>query len=374
MHLLIISPIFSPSTGGAATYYHLLAVGLLGRGVVKRVTVITERLPGRPSHEHLCVSGIEVIRLFPFRASGALGLLSQYFRYGFQNLLYFRLPFLISALKPDIVLVHSSFHNIFNVFRQSIRFVAKAFPIIGDIRDHQLPLCRLGHLGDYHGLIVCSINVRAHVQRDPFLRSKIQHIPVVQEALLRSGQQVNRTLGKFNLEFGSYLLFAGLIKTGKGVELLLETYRILRSRGLNTQLILIGVAKDKKLLDRALSIPGVIYLGALPRAEVLDLMSCARLVVNISFSEGMPRTCLEALALGVRTMLPRGVPEFERYCLKSVARSKNPDDLALQVEELLASPPEKNYPLGDHSLEAVLPQYENLFHRILVDFQYEAER
>jgi glycosyltransferase involved in cell wall biosynthesis len=368
MHLLIITPIFSPSLGGAAIYYDLLIQGLIERGIVNRVTVITERSKERDRYDINKRADVEVVGLFPFRASGQFGKLSQYFRYGLQNLLYISIPKLIHERQPDVVLVHSSFHNYFNVINLVVRYISRKIPVIGDVRDHQLPVHRLGQLVHYHSLIACSQNVLEHVRKDNKLADRVVHIPVVQEQLASDRSKSDQTMNKYKLIRNSYLLFAGLIKTNKGVDTLLAAYRILCSRGFSGSLVLVGLARDKRLLERALRIPGVVHLGQVVRGELLDLMACSKMVINLSASESIGRTSLEALALGVDVLLPHGIPEYEFHCPESVVSSSDAKIVATQIEDLLARTTKCIYPIEQHAPDAVMKKYEILFEKVCSDF------
>lgn len=368
MHILIITPIFFPTTGGAATYYGLLARGLLSSGEIKRVTVVSERLPGYPNREIDENNKIELIRLFPHRAGGGFNRLSQYVRYGIQNIEYALLPKLVREQKPDVVLVHSSFHNFINVLVPVIRSIAKSFPIIADVRDHQMPPRRLSQLRHYHALIACSLNVLEHVCFCDYLTEHTIHIPVLQENLLRERSGSERTLAKYHLASKSFFLYAGLVKPGKGIDLLISTYEVLRSRGHTEELILAGVGKDFALLKRASLVPGVRLIGPMPREELLDLMANSRMVMNLSASEGMPRTCLEGVALGIHVLMPKGVPEFEQYCPDSVVCSSEPELVASQIEGLLSAPANNRYPIHQHEISHVLAQYINLFNDVRSGF------
>lgn len=360
VRLLIITPIFYPTAGGASTYYRLLTQGLLANGIVDQIAVITERLPGQPRREFSDLCGVEVIRIFPHRAGGRMSKVSQYIRYGIQNLLYAYLPGLIRQVQPDVVLVHSSLHNHFNLLTPALRRIAKRVPLIADVRDHLLPVKRFNQLEPYREIIACSLNVLHHISENDSLKGRIRHIPVIQEDLgLR--ENAAGSLKRYGLNGVSYLLFAGLIKPDKGVNLLLDAYKILCSRGRTEELVLVGQAKDSKLIATASAIPGVRCLGPLPRVELLDLMSRTRLVVNLSGSEGMPRTSLEAIALGVQVALPAGIPEFEEHCQENVIHSRDPDVVADEIERLLDSTAIPDYPVSEHRVDRVCRLYGEIF-------------
>ena len=359
LKLVIITPIFFPTAGGASTYYRLLTQGLMTAGQVRQITVITEQHPGQPDAEFNETCGVEIIRVFPHRAGAQLSKLSQYLRYGLQNLQYFGLPRRIRSLNPDVVLVHSSLHNFFNLLTPALRQMARQLPLIADVRDHQLPRKRLHQLDIYDSIIACSANVLAHLGAREALKPKIHPIPVIQEDL---GQRETAgvSLEKHGLEGIDYLLFAGLLKPDKGVSLLLSAYECLRARGRSEQLVLVGQAKDPELVERARQLPGVKWLGPLPREELLDLLSRARLAVNLSVSEGLPRSSLEAIALGAQVALPAGIPEFEQHCPDNVVRSQSPEIVAEDLNRLLESDRLPNYPVDDHRVERVCQTYADL--------------
>jgi glycosyltransferase involved in cell wall biosynthesis len=366
---MIITPIYPPVAGGAATYYGLLSRGLLANGSVKHVTVITEYYGGRNCDE-FAAENIEVVSLFPFRAGGKKNKIQQYLLYGMQNLLYMFIPYLVRKHKPDVVIVHSSFHNFFNlIIAPVVRRLSTKVPLIADVRDHQLPAQQLKQLEPYHALIACSLNICNHIQQSEILAGRISHIPVIQESIGVSRQSAIRTLDKYELAQDSYLLYAGLIKADKGIELLMQTYEVLCSRGCTLKLIIVGEYKDSRLLKRLLSIPGVRWLGPVVREELLDLMSCSSMSINLSSSEGMPRTSLEALALGVQVLLPKGIPEFDEHCKGSVVCSTAPELVASQIERLLLSQPEHNYPIEEHAPDYVLSKYEQLFDKLISEFR-----
>ncbi len=362
MHLVIVTPIYPPAAGGAATYYGMLARTLVEAGIARRVTVVTERFPGEPDERSELDGRLVVHRRFPFRAGGSTGRWQTLWRYGLQNLDYLRLPRLVRRWGADAVLVHSGFHNRFNFFAPVARRLARRVRLVADVRDHLLPAHRLPVLEHYHRLIACSDNVAAHLRRHAPLQDRITGIPIPQEPLAVSAGQARAALAAHGLEAGRYLLFAGLLKTGKGVDRLLGAYRAFRGGQADPPLlVLAGTVKDAALAAQAAALPGVRSIGAVPRAQLLALMQQAALNINLSPAEGMPRASLEALALGARVILPPGIPEFDRHCPEWVAgRDSDDEALAEQFRRALASPPPAAYPLERHRIENLLPLYAAL--------------
>jgi glycosyltransferase involved in cell wall biosynthesis len=370
MHLMIVTPIFPPATGGAATYYGTLSRELLASGGVRRITIITERFPGESAQTEDSSRKLRVVRLFPHRAGGALGVLGQGTRYCLQNLQYPGLLAIVEATGVNAVVVHSSFHNLPNLLGTTIARLPGSVLRIADVRDHQMPATKLAQLEVYDRIIACSENVAEHLARHAVLRERVRVIPIPQDTLLVADTAANRQIvADAGLEPERYILFAGLFKRRKGVELLLDAHRTYQASALRAgapmlTLAFAGVVKERAFARRAARMPGVRILGPLERARLLALMRFAALNVNLSSSEGMPRACLEALALGTRVILPPGIPEFRRYCGPWVAASDDdPEVLARQFGAVLSQPPPAGYPLEQHSIDHVLPRYiEVLMH------------
>jgi glycosyltransferase involved in cell wall biosynthesis len=369
MHLLIITPIFEPTTGGAATYYALLTEGLLASGAVKKVTIITERVPGQSNKEQKNDGRLCIIRMFPHRAGRHLRRFQLYWRYSIQNFQYAFLPALVSRIRPDIMLAHSSLHIYPNVLHPLIPLFNRHFPVIADVRDQQLPISRLRQLEPYTALIACSLNAMLHIAHSSVLATKATHIPVIQEHINRDRPTLSETLIKYGLHNRRYLLFSGLIKQAKGVGLLLETFKELCVRGFDAELAIVGFSKDEGLMRQAMNTPRVRTVGALPREELLDLMSGSLMNINMSSSEGMPRTSLEALALGTKVLLPSGIPEFEQHCPGVVVRSSNHWDVANQIQSLLLyQNTGECYPIKTHDSREIIPRYIELFQSQVATF------
>lgn len=359
MHVAIVTPIFAPARGGAAVYYGLLSAALIDHGIVTRITVYTERFPGLPSEEATAAGRLVVRRRFPFRAGGAIAGIGKYARYGFQNLQYRSVVGELLAAAPDVLVVHSSFMNQANLMHRALRVLSGRVRLVADVRDHEMPRSMLGQLEQFDAIIACSENVAAHVAQNPGLSAKTVSIPVPQESIEPPAREhIARVLASHRAQPRSYLLYAGSVKPSKGVGLLLESYAAYRrSCAAPVDLLIAGVGKDGALAATATGTAGVRLVGALPRPDLLALMSGAAMNVNLSSSEGMPRVCLEALALGTRVLLPAGVPEFARYCPASVVRSTQASVVAAQIAERLAAAP-CTYPVERHGLSALLPLYE----------------
>jgi glycosyltransferase involved in cell wall biosynthesis len=109
-----------------------------------------------------------------------------------------------------------------------------------------------------------------------------------------------------------YFLFLGEISQWKGVDVLLEAFALFRKDRPEYRLLLAGPVCDPPLLE--IDCPGATFLGEVSHEMALGLIERAEALVLPSRSEGLPRVCLEAIALGTKVICPPGVPELERAC------------------------------------------------------------
>lgn len=349
--LLVLAPIFHGSGTGAATYYRLLARELGARGV--SVAVVSERLdPGVAVPE-----GVAYIGLLPARSSLPRQRVRALAAYAWQNATYAVLPGVVRAHAPRALLVHSSFHNFPGVFGLALRGVRRAFrgKMVMDVRDRLLPAAKVGGASAPYDLaIACSDNVRTHLEANG-VRVPVMPIPVVQERLEPTPDEagVPARLGVTK----PFVFWAGMVKRLKAIDLVLAAFARLRRARPELELVVAGMMKTEDLeIAAGLRAEGVRYVGPLGRNEVLALMAAAELTVNLSRNEGMPRSSLEALALGGRVALPPEVPEFARFCPEHVVTAQDPAVVAAELERLLEAPPPR-YPLERHAPVAVVDRY-----------------
>ena len=355
-NLMIITPIFKPATGGASTYYNMLANALIEHSEnLSRVIVMTEYFPGQKRIEK--DGCLTVLRLLPFRSARKKGGYS-YFLYFLQNAFYLLIPLLIYIYKANVLLAHSSFHNHPNIFHYVIRwskFAFKKLKLVSDIRDRLLPYKRFQELNLYDAKIVCSQGVKDHCESGGL--SDLLLIPVIQEKVdAQRLPKAKNIFKRFNIPFKSYFLCVGLVKPEKGVQLVLDSFlEYQKEYNEDTILIFCGIVKDVPFFKKCLGLKSVYFTGPLIRNEVLSLMNSARLCLNLSLSEGMPRASLEALALNKPVLLPKGVPEFEFYASHHVMNSNALVNQMKKAERIRC-----DYPIANHYIENVLPLYEKV--------------
>lgn len=353
--LVIVAPMYGGNGTGAATYYQIL-VEHLGRQGWDTI-VISERAE-REDPEGL-------VALFPRRSGTAKRKLRSYVVYARQNVRYLQLPGLLRELAPDAVLVHSSFYNFPGIFPQVMKRAFRTLPdtrFIIDVRDQLLPRRRAVYVSAYDAVIACAANVQRHLDACGVAAGATSLIPVIQEPLdveEEGGREVRRRL---DLGQGPFLFYAGLVKEEKRVDLLIDAFvEVVRPARPEMKLVLAGLRKARtRSLKRKLAGEDVVYLGNVPRDTVLALMSEAELCVNPAPKEGLPRSSLEAIALGKPVLLPPNVPEFEEHCAEFVSRAGTARELGVEILDLLDHRRVPEYPVERHFTSVVIQRYVDL--------------
>lgn len=358
--VLIIAPSFHETSGGAAIYYRML-VRLLGESGVA-VEVVSDS------------GGVELGEgyhpLFPRRCDIAGRGWRNRVAYAAQNAAYLRLPRLVADRQPGTILFHSSFLNLPGVFPFVLRRVhsvarARGTRIIADVRDRLLPQSAVGNMQTVDAVIACSEGVQSHLVRLGVASERIHRIPVIQQHLSFAPDDVAKTLASHGLDAVRYILYVGLVKEEKGIDILLQSYlRYVRPRVPTLRLVICGQLKTaRRDILSGLREPGVQYLGPISQKDALRLTAGARLNACVSRSEGLSRACLESLALERPTLLPRHVPEFSRYCSEFVPESYEPARVAEKLMEIYESAAVPSYPVAEHAPEAVRDAYMRLLMR-----------
>jgi len=136
--------------------------------------------------------------------------------------------------------------------------------------------------------------------------------------------------------------FAGKLSRTKGVDVLLEANRLLRSRLQNApDLILFGSGRLENVLDHerleAYSMEGCHFLGHQPYEVVRDFHNVARVSVMPSREEGFGLAALEAMGCGLPVVVTRlGGPDS--YSVGPLIPAEDPTALADAIQSVLDMP------------------------------------
>ncbi|MEM6613215.1 MAG: glycosyltransferase family 4 protein [Cyanobacteria bacterium P01_C01_bin.72] len=357
----LITPILQGSGTGAAIYSQLLINGLSQRGF--NWTVISEATESNPSE---AIRNCTYHGIFPRRTGKHKQKVRDLWLYGLQNLAYLRIPEILERSKSQFVFVHSSFYNFPGIFPQVINTCLRGKcsnqKFLADVRDVLLTKQKAQHLDSYDLIIACSKNVQQRLISFNLSSHKIHYIPILQEPFSANFIASSNLLSTFNLNDTAYLLYVGMIKELKAVDLLLETFiSYIYPINKSLKLVLAGYLKtNSKKVKEMLKAPGVVYVGNRSRQEVLQLLSKASLCINLSPNEALSRSSLESLAMRRPTLLPPNIPEFEHYCPEFVVRTRDPEVIAKRIMAALETKAIPNYPIEQHFPEFILKKYKEL--------------
>ena len=352
MRLLIHAPYFRPHVGGVEAYVEELTEALWVSGRVEALTVIAPALPGGAALEHdargtriLRYPGVEPIANFPVpRPSRALA------------------RCLATAIDPapDLVVGNTRF------------FPASAVALC-QARWLRVPYLHIEHGSDYVQLDQrwAAAAARAYdhtLGRTVLLRA--DRVVAISEAASgfverltgRSPEVVYRGLPLQRLASVAsapdapglaagrpVLVYAGRLIDGKGVRDLVEAVGGLAE---DVLCVVLGDGPRREDLERQAEAraPGrFAFLGYVSEDHVIAWMKAADIVVNPSYTEGLPTTVLLAAACGT-AVVATDVGGTREICPNGEAGllvpPRNPELLRRALQRLLADPAERER-LGD---------------------------
>jgi glycosyltransferase involved in cell wall biosynthesis len=285
--ICIITPVFRRQVGGASTYYRKLWSELKSKGF--ELFIISEEDKSNDIDNY--------IGLFPHWASKDRSWI-DYWSYFLQNLRYFKLKKIISKNRFDYVLLHSSFLNqvsILPFLLKGITLSNKQTKMILDVRDLLIRKTNLSLIKYFSNVIVCSKNIFNFLKNNNI--KNLTYIPVLQDEYIFSNNNSKNFLNKYNLKKNSYLLVVGSLKQEKASDLVIKSFLKIKSQ-VKMKLVFVGLKKyNSALKDQLIKDDSIFYLGSLKHNETLALTKNCALHINVSKSEGMPRSSLEAIAM-----------------------------------------------------------------------------
>ena len=348
MRVLLVTPLFFPSLSGAAVYFDTLSQMLVRAAPSSPVTILTRAVAGAPRVERR--GAVRILRLLPAARADRTPLGERWA--GLATVLVMLLVSLTA--RSDIVHYHTL------VSYRAIHRLARLFraPLVGDMRD--LAAKHEGadilHYGHCSRLICASENIREYLLAAGFPSPRLVHIPIpFMPPVPAAPAQVAAARARYGLREAPYALFIGAILPAKGVAELLAAMALVWPELPELHLGLAGplppegdahfpggfraeVARDARLH----------YLGPVPHGDVLHLLQAAELFVLPSWSEGLGRSGLEAIALGRKAILPPGVPEFAAACPEAVLEAVTPEAIAGHIVRTWRTGKPSHYPFERH--------------------------
>jgi glycosyltransferase involved in cell wall biosynthesis len=345
----LVTTLYPPLVGGAATYFSELAQALAARGA--RVTVLTTRQGNVPSVER---GVFDVWRVIPSldRAPAAI-------RQGVQAAATFiALALLRVRGRARIAHVHSS--KSVTVGTAAFSMVSRV-PVVYDVQDFfaRPMVIRRGARPQYAtaGNPIADKLASLGIPRD-----RVLVLPSIPNDRARAPIPRRSSTGPCRC------LYVGTLHHVKGSDLLVQAFARVHAVEPTARLEVVGDGPARTAIEAYVRDHGlddaVRFVGVIEPERVLDVIDAADIVVLASRSEGMPRVILEAFARGVPVVAPRvgGIPEAVRDGETGVlVAPEDPAALADGMLRLIADPTYRRA-LGTRGREWVdgLPTWEGL--------------
>jgi len=354
MRVMLITPLYPPLRGGAATYSSMIADYVQEHVGLEHLFVLTERASDAAVIERK--GSVTVMRYLAPRLSRPI--LNPALRWltGLAGLV--QVVFLVRQLRIDVVHWHNSaIIRAREIFSQRLRLC----PVLLDIRDSSSPTARLAGCDHY---IASSRNIQEYVLQAGISSDMVTYIPVpftIPKPL--EDTEVQAVQRRHNLQNDNgYLLFVGDLSEQKGVVELLEGFKLFASRGKELSLVFVGSDRSGGRLASLIGKSGcATYLGALSTDNVMALIRGAACVVLPAKGEALSRVILEAIALGRPVVCPPGVPEFVDNCPDFVLDEVSPQAIAAKLAEILDSGKIASYPFELHAPQKSMKQLVEVY-------------
>ena len=361
MRVLMITPLYPPAVGGAATYFGQIAEKLSTQAEIEKIVILTERPKGEAARVDQGKDLTILRSLVPRVGLPEPGKVFYITSYVHTQLWFsLRLASLVRRLRIQLIHFHTRCRG--KLFYHALR--SCPVPVIADLRDKMTAPETLLAVTDH--LLCCSEGVRDYAQQGRFPSEHTTVVPVpFSRPKMPEEDKVRQTRKKLGLSDSPYLLYVGDINLAKGVYKLLQVYRQWRITHPDCRLVLAGPNREgRKFTSEVSETAGAVHLGSLNHTDVLALMRGAEILVLLSCSEGLPRVILEALSMDTKVICPPGVPEFDEHLPDSVLATISSNALLDKIRQVWTSPPHFSYPFSTHDVDLGIRKlvgvYENL--------------
>jgi glycosyltransferase involved in cell wall biosynthesis len=197
-----------------------------------------------------------------------------------------------------------------------------------------------------------------------FSKSRIQHHLGTAKPVIVTHSAIQPAFFKYrannhNVEKTQTIVFIGNIKKHKGLDILLDAFRIAKNEGLPHKLVVIGAKENFRTSDNAvlqkieaLGRETVIFTGFISDEQVMEHLSKAALLVQPSLYEGFCLPPLEAMTLGTHALISDIPALKEIYADYPVTffRSGDSSDLKEKMTKLLFNKKPSSPVLSDELL------------------------
>lgn len=368
VRLLIHSPYYRPHVGGLETYVEELDHALWAAGSVEAITVFTPDLPSGDPLDEREPDGTRVIR-YP-----ALELIPNFPVPKVWTRSWWRALRAAASVRPDAVVGHTRF------------FVPSAVALL-HARRLRVPYVHVEHGSDFVQMDRGWAGAVARLYDETLGRLVLRFADVriavsaaaadfVRDLAGVEAEVVHRGLPLGRLDAASpaaeaaelaagrpLLVYVGRLIDGKGVADLVEAVE-----GLDREVlcVVVGDGPRRADLERQAAAAGrpdrFAFLGYLPEDEALRWVLAADVVVNPSYTEGLPTTVLWAAACGRAVVATDvgGTPEVVADGVSGVlVRPRDVDGLRAALDAL-AVDPERRAALGAAARRDVRERFDSL--------------
>lgn len=352
LHILILTRLYPPDVGGASELFRILSGVWENECSVKRVLILTGRGQERgPWHEERGKTFVHRILPATRRGNRRADVLNRVRGLCTYAMLAVTAVWYSKQHEEWIVLVHGRYGRKF--FLKILKLLGARVVVI--LSDHYRSPESLAHSD---AVICITENVYERACAILVDKTKIYHVPLpLQLPRLPSsailGAEVSRP----------YVLFAGEVSRWKGVDVLLEAFSEFRREQPSYHLLLAGPVCDAAFANG--NYQGVSFLGEVNHEKVIALIKNADALILPSRSEGLPRVCLEAIALGTKVICPPGVPELQRACPEWVLPQIAVKEVLEKLRQVVQMPFRSSYDLRRHDPQIVGRRIINILETVL---------
>lgn len=335
LRLLVLTRLFPPAVGGASELFRMLTEAWEQDSAVERVIILTARDP-EDSLKYESKGKTIIHRILPATHRGKIGHALIDTAGGLLTYALLTAAAIWYGWRQEslVIIVHGRFGR--KAFLRTLKLLGATIVVI--LSDNfRPPEC----LSDCHAVICVTENVYERARSTLLDSCHVHYVPLpfqLRDAPSRMASAV--------ISDGPYILFVGEISRWKGVDVLLEAFATFRHEEPEYRLVLAGPICDSTLVAGAES--GVSFLGELNHRTILSLIENAEALVLPSRSEGLPRVCLEAIALGTKAICPPGVPELWRACPDWVLPHISTQHVLEKLRQSLRLPFHSSYEIENH--------------------------
>ncbi len=362
MRLLFLSPLYPPQTGGTATFARLLLPHLKKSDVLDEIYILTEYAAEAPLIEK--DRKVTVYRLLAPRDRGndAHPFLKIIYFLLAQFTLLLLLPWFVLSKSIDAIHINAYFTGDKRYgFQNPLQPLLEKLPVplIFDIQENfSLPETTRPYRFLFSNSEQIKEGIISRANPDEKEKGKILKIPYLFELpeVKEPPEELTDQLRK------PYLCYVGTITEQKGVYELRDGFVKTEASEAGFSLAFVGQDNTSGHFPASLETESnIFYFPPLPYSEVLSFIEQAELLVLASFSEGLPRVCLESIALETKFLYPRGIKEFDEHCPEWGLEEITPTVIANKIDEVLGRKNLPDYPLEQHYPENVVPQIISLY-------------